>query len=100
MADQRFRALSAAANAGRIGPMVTLSIQATGATIGDISDDDFRLLQSALEEEGPDDRDYWINLDTIDLIASRGASAKLVEILRNAVTGTPDGVEIGFEQQQ
>ena len=78
--------------------MVTLSIQATGATIGDISDDDFRLLQSALEEEGPDDRDYWINLDTIDLIAERGAPAKLVELLRNAVTRSPDGVEIGFQQ--
>lgn len=78
--------------------MVKLSIAATGETVGDISDDDFRLLQSALEEEGPDDRDYWIDLDTIDLIAERGAPAKLVELLRNAVTGSPDGVEIGFQQ--
>ena len=78
--------------------MVKLSIQATGAEVGDISDDDFRLLQSALEEEGPEDSDYWIDLDTIDLIAERGASAKLLEILRTAVTGTPEGVEIGFQQ--
>jgi hypothetical protein len=78
--------------------MVKLSIQATGAEVGDISDEDFRLMQSALEEEGPDDTDYWIDLETIDLIAERGASAKLVELLRNAVTGTPEGVEIGFQQ--
>lgn len=78
--------------------MVKLCIQATGAEVGDISDDDFRLMRSALEEEGPEDRDYWIDLDTIELIAERGASAKLVEVLRNAVTGSPDGVEIGFQQ--
>jgi hypothetical protein len=78
--------------------MVKLCIQATGADVGEISDDDFRLMQSALEEEGPEDTDYWVDLDTIALIAERGASATLVEILRNAVTGTPDGVEIGFQQ--
>jgi hypothetical protein len=77
--------------------MVTLCIQATGAMIGDISDDDFRVVQSALEEEGPDDTDYWIDRDTIDLIESRGGSAKLIEVLRNALTGTPDGVEVGFK---
>src|SRR5215216_2572576 len=63
--------------------MVTLTVQATGATIGQISDDDLRLLQSVLEEEGPEDKDYWIDLDTIDLIESRGGSAKLLETLRN-----------------
>jgi hypothetical protein len=76
--------------------MVTLNIQATGKPIGDISDDDFRLLQSLLEEEGPDDRDYWIDLPTIEMIASRGGSEPLVNLLRNAVAGTPEGVEIGF----
>lgn len=78
--------------------MVTLTIQASGATIGQVSDDDFRLLQSVLEEEGPEDKDYWIDLDTIDLIESRGGSAKLLETLRNGLAGSPDGVEIAFEQ--
>jgi hypothetical protein len=77
--------------------MVKLSIEATGAEVGEISDDDFRVLRAALEEEGPEDRDYWIDLDTIDLLAERGAPAKLVELLRNAVTGTPEGVEIAFQ---
>ena len=78
--------------------MVKLSIEATGAEVGEISDDDFRVLRAALEEEGPDDRDYWIDLDTIDLLAERGAPPKLLELLRNAVTGMPDGVEIGFQR--
>ena len=79
--------------------MVTLNIQATGKPIGEISDDDFRLLQSLLEEEGPDDRDYWIDLPTIEMVESRGGSAQLVNLLRNAVAGTPEGVEIGFGGQ-
>jgi hypothetical protein len=78
--------------------MVTLNIQASGKPLGDISDNDFRLLQSVLEEEGPGDSDYWIDLDTIDLIASRGGSEQLLGLLRNAVAGTPEGVEVGFQQ--
>jgi hypothetical protein len=78
--------------------MVTLNIQASGKPLDDISDNDFRLLQSVLEEEGPGDSDYWIDLDTIDLIASRGGSEQLLGLLRNAVAGTPEGVEVGFQQ--
>ena len=48
--------------------MVMLNIEATGTPLGEISDEDFRLMQSVLEEEGPDDRDYWIDLATIELI--------------------------------
>ncbi|MDB5323341.1 MAG: hypothetical protein JWN40_4972 [Phycisphaerales bacterium] len=78
--------------------MVKLNVQASGTPLGEISDTDFRLLQSILEEEGPEDTDYWIDLDTIDLIASRGGSEQLVGLLRNAVAGTPEGVEVGFQQ--
>lgn len=78
--------------------MPTLNLPASGRTIGDISDADLRLLQSVLEEEGPDDTDYWIDLDTIDLIASRGGSEHLLAVLRNALTGSPEGVEVGFEK--
>lgn len=78
--------------------MVTLTVEATGAEIGQVSDEDFRLMQSVLEEEGPEDRDYWIDRNTIDLIESRGGSSELVETLRNALTGTPDGVEVAFRE--
>jgi hypothetical protein len=78
--------------------MVTLTIPASGATVGEISDDDFRLMQSVLEEEGPDDTDYWIDQNTVELLAERGGSAQLITALRNALTGTPDGVEIGYQQ--
>jgi hypothetical protein len=77
--------------------MVTLKIEATDRPIGEVSEDDFRLLQSLLEEEGPEDRDYWIDLPTIELVAERGGSEQLVNVLRNAVAGTPEGVEIAFE---
>jgi hypothetical protein len=78
--------------------MVTLTVEATGAALGEISDDDFRLLQSVLEEEGPEDKDYWIDRATVELMESRGGSAKLLETLRNGLTGSPEGVEIAFQQ--
>ena len=78
--------------------MVTLKIEATERTVGEVSDEDFRLLQSLLEEEGPEDGDYWIDLPTIELVAERGGSEQLVNVLRNAVAGTPEGVEIAFDR--
>jgi hypothetical protein len=78
--------------------MPNLILPASGRTLGDISDSDLRLLRSVLEEEGPDDADYWIDLDTIDLIASRGGSEHLLSVLRNALTGAPEGAEVGIQQ--
>jgi hypothetical protein len=78
--------------------MVTLKVEVTDRTVGEVSDEDFRLLQSLLEEEGPEDRDYWIDLPTIELVAERGGSEQLVNVLRNAVAGTPEGVEITFDR--
>ena len=39
-----------------------------------------------------------IPLESIDLIASRGGSEHLLAVLRNALTGAPEGVEVGFEK--
>jgi hypothetical protein len=54
--------------------MVTLKIEATDKTVGEVSDEDFRLLQSLLEEEGPEDRDYWIDLPTFAVVGVGGVS--------------------------
>jgi hypothetical protein len=52
-----------------------------------------------LEEEDPDDNDYWINDDEIDDIACRpGATVHLVTLLRAAVHGNPDGIDIAFQR--
>jgi hypothetical protein len=64
-----------------------------GEFIGEISDAELRSLTDLLEEESAEDRDYYISTDTIDYLASHGADAALIALLRNAV-GDQDGVEV------
>jgi hypothetical protein len=73
--------------------MITLSAKESGAVLGTISEDDLRLLVDQLEEEDPEDTDYYVSPDTIDILKESGASAELVRILTDAV-GTAEGVEV------
>ena len=72
--------------------MVDLFNVETNQLIGTVDDADLQALADALEEESSDDNDYFINADTVDMLAGQ-ASANLVELLRAAV-GTSDGVEV------
>ena len=77
--------------------MVKLFIKDTGAFLGTIDEADLQLLIDQLEEEDEQDTDYFINIETIDILEENGASLNLVNILNNAV-GTTDGVEIAWEK--
>ena len=50
---------------------IRLFDEEAGRDIGKISEAELAVLQDALEEEGPDDNDYWINEDEIDDLACR-----------------------------
>jgi hypothetical protein len=79
---------------------VRLFDEATGLEIGRISEAELAVLQDALEEEDPDDNDYWINPDTIDMLACRpGATPHLIRLLRRAVGDNPDGIDIAFQRE-
>ena len=73
--------------------MFELSLKDTGALLGRIEDSDLELLMDQLEEESEEDTDYYVNLDTIEMLEESGASARLLKILRDAV-GDSDGIEI------
>jgi hypothetical protein len=73
--------------------MPRLYIEETNQALGDISEAELKVLFENLEEESAEDTDYYITLDTVDYLASRGADAKLVSILRQAI-GTSDGIDI------
>ncbi len=77
--------------------MPRLYIEETNELLGEISDAELQTMFDNLEEESREDVDYYITLDTVDLLESRGADAKLVAILRKAV-GTKDGVDIRWRQ--
>lgn len=77
--------------------MVRLYDAESGATVGAISDDQLQFLEDHLEEESSEDRDYYFDQATIDLLEEDGAEPALVAILRRAL-GDRDGVELRWER--
>ncbi|MCU0736085.1 MAG: hypothetical protein MUF20_11290 [Methylotetracoccus sp.] len=77
--------------------MVNLYNSATGALIGTISDEDFKFMQSDLEEESIEDADYYINQATVDWFETQGADQALVTLLRQAL-GSNDDMDIRWER--
>jgi hypothetical protein len=70
----------------------------TGAPLGSISEAQLAFLTQQLEEESAADTDYYINRETIDMLAQRGADADLLELLQRAI-GDRQDVEIRWERR-
>jgi hypothetical protein len=69
----------------------------SGALLGTVSDADIKVLVDQLEEEDLGDDDYFMDLDTVDIIESAGASAAIVKLLRDAI-GDGEGIDIRWEK--
>jgi processive 1,2-diacylglycerol beta-glucosyltransferase len=79
--------------------VITLYDTNTGAYIGTLSEDQLQFLQAHLEEESPEDTDYYLNPATLTLLEQAGADAELLRLLRQAL-GERDEVEIRWERQE
>jgi hypothetical protein len=55
--------------------------------IGTITEDQLQFLIEELEEESAEDRDYYVSVDTIDMLEEDGADSQLVLLLRSALAG-------------
>ncbi|HVH38582.1 MAG TPA: hypothetical protein VM764_01030 [Gemmatimonadaceae bacterium] len=75
--------------------MINLRDNETGVVIGAISEEDLAFLEESLEEESGEDQDYWIDLDTVEMLEEAGAPASLLALLRHALTDRA-GVEIAW----
>jgi hypothetical protein len=78
--------------------MIDLYNDTTGELLGQITEADLQVLVDALEEESTEDRDYFIDAATIDVIADGRATEHLVALLRRAL-GSADGVDIRWERR-
>jgi hypothetical protein len=78
--------------------MIDLYNAATNQLLGTITEADLKVLVDALEEEGVNDQDYFIDAATIDVIADGKATEHLVALLRKAV-GATDGVDIRWQRR-
>lgn len=69
----------------------------TERPLGTISDAQFQTLVDELEEESPEDVDYYIDRATVDMLDEDGADPALVALLREALAGR-DGMEISWRR--
>ena len=70
----------------------------TGALVGAITEAQLLFLMSELEEESTRDRDYYIAVETVDMLEADGADAELVALLRTALGGRT-GVELRWTHE-
>ncbi len=78
--------------------MIDLYNAATNQVLGSITEADLKVLVDALEEEGVNDQDYYINRATIDVIADGKATEHLIGLLRKALEAG-DGVDIRWQRR-
>ena len=77
--------------------MVELVDKETGRMVGTITEQQLEYLQSQLEEESPDDQDYWFDVASIDVLEEEGASEELIAVLRTAL-GDRDEMELRWQR--
>ncbi len=81
------------------GPKTVRLVDAdSGKQVGEISEAQLDFLIGELEEENSTDHDYYIDANTVDMLAAAGADEGLLEILRNATKGR-EGIEIAWEEK-
>ena len=68
----------------------------TGDAIGTIDDKQLQFLVSQLEEENDDDKEYFIDRDTLELLSDNGADPELLGLLEKGLAGD-DEMNVAWE---
>lgn len=77
--------------------MIHLHDKATGAPLGTITEEQLAFLIDELEEESPEDTDYYLDRPTLEFLEAEGAGPELLAILRHAL-GQRDEMEIRWSR--
>ena len=75
--------------------MYELRYKVSGERIGLIDESQLQFLEDQMEEESTEDRDYYIDANTLDMFIERGIDPKLLAMLRGAL-GTRQGIDIAW----
>jgi hypothetical protein len=78
--------------------MIDLYDSATKKKVGTITEAELQFLVDSLEEESLEDRDYYIDQATIDLLANGQATDHLLKLLRDAL-GSSEGIDLRWEKR-
>ena len=76
--------------------MIKLFDRETASEMGTITEDQLDFLIAHLEEEDTRDQDYYIDGETIEMLAGKGMDSELQELLKNAL-GSRKDMEIMWE---
>ena len=68
----------------------------TGDEIGTIDDKQLQFLVAQLEEEHDNDKDYFIDRDTLELLSDNGADPELLALLEKGLAGD-DEMDIAWD---
>ena len=68
----------------------------SGDEIGTINDAQLKFLVDQLEEEHDDDKDYFIDRETLELLSDNGADPELLAVLEKGM-GDDDEMDIAWE---
>jgi hypothetical protein len=77
--------------------MIRLTDAETGKLVGDVTEEQFKVLAGDLEEESAQDEDYWVDEATLDMLAEDGADAKMLAMLKTAL-GNREGFECRWQR--
>ena len=77
--------------------MVKIYDNETGASLGEITEEQLNFLIDQLEEEHSKDQDYYMDQNTLDLLKEKGMDDALFKFLKNAL-GSRDSMEIRWEK--
>jgi hypothetical protein len=77
--------------------MIKLYDVATNAPLGTITEAQLQFMIDQLEEESQQDKDYYINIDTIDLFEQSGADPALLDLLRRSL-GARSEMDVRWER--
>ena len=68
----------------------------TGDEIGNLNDKQLAFLVEQLEEESGDDKNYFVDRDTLELLSDNGADPELLELLEKGM-GDDDEMDIAWD---
>jgi processive 1,2-diacylglycerol beta-glucosyltransferase len=68
----------------------------TGDEIGTITDDQLKFLIEQLEQEHDDDREFFIDRETMELLSDNGADPELLAVFEKALAGD-DEMDVSWE---
>jgi hypothetical protein len=77
--------------------MSRLYLVDSGETLGKLTEDQLDCLVDLLEEEHPEDRDYYINRDTLDMLKDQGCDEGLLALLEKALEGKEE-VDVAWDE--